>query len=160
MPSTLAQVVYTLTEFSTVDAVEFWLEGAPVTVFSDGGLVLDGPVRVGRIDVLADLPPRKRTPPLPCDSAGAHGLPLRQCLRPRRQPGLRWPRLDKLACVDRLRGRRAGVRQVGTSSSGVRPAFNPPSLTAQVVGLRCGRQSDSRCVASNAARHLKGSEPQ
>jgi len=54
MSSRLAQVVYTLTEFSTVDAVEFWLEGAPVTVFSDEGLVLDGPV--DRIDVLAALP--------------------------------------------------------------------------------------------------------
>lgn len=54
MSSRLSQVVYTLTAFSTVDAVEFWLEGEPVTVFSTEGLVLDGPV--DRIDVLADLP--------------------------------------------------------------------------------------------------------
>lgn len=54
LSSRLAQVVYTLTQFSTVEAVEFWLEGAPVTVFSDEGLVLDGPV--DRVDVLAALP--------------------------------------------------------------------------------------------------------
>ena len=54
MSSRLAQVVYTLTEISTIDAVEFWLEGAPVTAFSNEGLVLDGPV--DRIDVMAALP--------------------------------------------------------------------------------------------------------
>ncbi|MGI9598564.1 MAG: GerMN domain-containing protein [Acidimicrobiales bacterium] len=54
MTARLAQVVYTLTAFSNVDAVEFWLEGEPVTVFSGEGLVLDGPVE--RVDVLAGLP--------------------------------------------------------------------------------------------------------
>jgi hypothetical protein len=40
----LAQVVYTLTQFSTVDAVRFELDGVPVTTFSSEGVVLDGPV--------------------------------------------------------------------------------------------------------------------
>ena len=54
MTARLGQVVYTLTEFSTIDQVEFWLEGEPVTVFSSEGLVLDGPVE--RLDYLAALP--------------------------------------------------------------------------------------------------------
>jgi germination protein M len=40
----LAQVVYTLTQFPTVDAVRFELDGQPVSVFSDEGIVLDHPV--------------------------------------------------------------------------------------------------------------------
>lgn len=39
----LAQVVYTLEQFPTVEAVEFYLEGAKVEVFSTEGLILDGP---------------------------------------------------------------------------------------------------------------------
>jgi hypothetical protein len=41
----LAQVVYTLTQFPTVDAVRFQLDGAPVNVFSSEGIVLSKPVR-------------------------------------------------------------------------------------------------------------------
>jgi hypothetical protein len=40
----LAQVVYTLTQFSTVDRVLFELDGEPVTTFSSEGVILDGPV--------------------------------------------------------------------------------------------------------------------
>jgi len=40
----LAQVVYTLTQFPTVQSVRFEIEGQPVTVFSSEGLILDGPV--------------------------------------------------------------------------------------------------------------------
>ena len=39
----LAQVVYTLTQFSTVDGVEFRLDGEPVDTFSGEGIVLEGP---------------------------------------------------------------------------------------------------------------------
>jgi len=45
MISRLAQVVYTLTQFSTVDEVTFELDGEPVTVFSNEGLLLEEPVR-------------------------------------------------------------------------------------------------------------------
>jgi hypothetical protein len=50
----LAQVVYTLTQFPTVETVRFEIEGQPVTVFSNEGVVLDGPV--GR-DQYVDLLP-------------------------------------------------------------------------------------------------------
>lgn len=40
----LAQVIYTLTQFPTVESVLFRIEGRPVTVFSSEGLILDGPV--------------------------------------------------------------------------------------------------------------------
>jgi hypothetical protein len=40
----LAQVVYTLTQFPTVSAVRFSVDGAAVNVFSGGGIVLDHPV--------------------------------------------------------------------------------------------------------------------
>lgn len=42
---TVAQVVYTLTQFPTVDAVRFRLEGEPVAEFASHGLDLRGPQR-------------------------------------------------------------------------------------------------------------------
>jgi hypothetical protein len=44
MQMRLAQVVFTLTQFPTVDRVAFRLDGEPVSVFSGEGIVLDGPV--------------------------------------------------------------------------------------------------------------------
>jgi germination protein M len=44
MAARLAQVVYTLTQFPTVDSVLFELDGEPVEVFGGEGLVLDHPV--------------------------------------------------------------------------------------------------------------------
>jgi spore germination protein GerM len=54
MFSRLGQVVYTLTEFDTIDRVVFWLDGQPVTVFSGEGILLDGPV--DRSDYESALP--------------------------------------------------------------------------------------------------------
>jgi germination protein M len=54
MSARLAQVVYTLTQFPTVDTVRFELDGKPVTTFSSEGIVLDGPV--GRADFRDMLP--------------------------------------------------------------------------------------------------------
>jgi germination protein M len=50
----LSQVVYTLTQFPTVDAVRFQLDGKPVTTFGSEGIVLDHPV--GRADFQGQLP--------------------------------------------------------------------------------------------------------
>ena len=44
MTARLAQVVFTLTQVSTVDSVRFKLDGVPVTTFSSEGIVLDVPV--------------------------------------------------------------------------------------------------------------------
>ena len=54
MQARLAQVVYTLTQFPTVHAVRFHLDGTPVNVFSGQGIVLDHPV--GRADYQDLLP--------------------------------------------------------------------------------------------------------
>jgi len=54
MTARLAQVVYTLTQFPTVDFVTFTLDGEPVEVFGGEGIVLDSPV--GRKD-FEDLTP-------------------------------------------------------------------------------------------------------
>lgn len=54
MKARLAQVVYTLTQFPTVRAVLFHLDGEPVNVFSGEGIVLDHPV--GRADYEDLLP--------------------------------------------------------------------------------------------------------
>jgi hypothetical protein len=51
----LGQVVFTLTQFPTVDSVLFQIEGEPVTVFGSEGIVLGGPV--GRADYEDLLPP-------------------------------------------------------------------------------------------------------
>jgi len=50
----LAQVVYTLTQFPTVQSVLFQLDGVPATVFSGEGVILDHPV--GRADYTDQLP--------------------------------------------------------------------------------------------------------
>ena len=50
----LAQVVYTLTQFPSVDSVLFKVDGATVTVFGSEGIVLDGPV--GRSRFYDQLP--------------------------------------------------------------------------------------------------------
>jgi spore germination protein GerM len=44
MSARLAQVIFTLTQFPTVDAVQFLLDGDPVEVFSGEGIILDHPV--------------------------------------------------------------------------------------------------------------------
>lgn len=40
----LAQVVYTLTQFPTIDGVRFQLDGSPITTFGSEGIALDRPV--------------------------------------------------------------------------------------------------------------------
>jgi len=55
MQMRLAQVVYTLTQFSSVTGVDFKLNGTPVTVFSGEGLSLDTPqTRADYADLLSD----------------------------------------------------------------------------------------------------------
>jgi hypothetical protein len=54
MGARLAQVVYTLTQFPTIDEVAFELDGEGVTVFSSEGLVIDEPL--GRADQQEFLP--------------------------------------------------------------------------------------------------------
>jgi germination protein M len=48
MRARLAQVVYTLTQFPTIETARFQLEGEPVDVFGGEGVVLEEPV--GRVD--------------------------------------------------------------------------------------------------------------
>lgn len=55
MTARLGQLVYTITQFPTVDTVSLRLDGRPVTVFSGEGLTLDTPV--GR-DAYRDLLPK------------------------------------------------------------------------------------------------------
>jgi germination protein M len=55
MTARLAQVVYTLTQFPTVDAVLFELDGEPVEVFGGEGLVLDHPVDRSNFEELTPL---------------------------------------------------------------------------------------------------------
>jgi germination protein M len=55
MGARLAQVVYTLTQFPTVNRVNFRLDGKPARVFSGEGLVLEGPAT--RDQYLDYLPP-------------------------------------------------------------------------------------------------------
>jgi spore germination protein GerM len=43
MSARVAQVVYTLTEFDTVNAVTFWMEGQPIEALGGEGLILDQP---------------------------------------------------------------------------------------------------------------------
>jgi hypothetical protein len=54
MLSRLAQVVYTLTEFDSVDEVLFWIDGQPRETFSGEGILIGDPVT--RSDYLSLLP--------------------------------------------------------------------------------------------------------
>ena len=63
MQTRLAQVVYTLTQFPTVQKVRFRLDGTPVHVFSSEGIVLEGPV--GRDDYVNLLPAIEVAKPSP-----------------------------------------------------------------------------------------------
>lgn len=51
----LAQVVYTLEQFPTVDAVEFYINGTKVEMFSGEGLILDGPQTLDDYDELLPI---------------------------------------------------------------------------------------------------------
>ena len=52
----LAQLVYTVTQFPTVDAVELLLDGQPVEVFSGEGIVIDDPLtREAFLDYLPQI---------------------------------------------------------------------------------------------------------
>ncbi|MGD9997029.1 MAG: Gmad2 immunoglobulin-like domain-containing protein [Ilumatobacteraceae bacterium] len=64
----LAQVVYTVTQFPTVDAVVFELDGQPVTVFGSEGLVLDQPLT--RADFEDETPAIFVDQPAPFDRVG------------------------------------------------------------------------------------------
>lgn len=66
MQTRLGQVVYTLTQFPTVQKVRFRLDGTPVNVFSSEGIVLNHPV--GRSDYADLLPPIEVAKP----AEGAH----------------------------------------------------------------------------------------
>ena len=63
MQMRLGQVVYTLTQFPTVQKVRFRLDGTPVNVFSSEGIVLDHPV--GRGDYANLLQPIDVARPVP-----------------------------------------------------------------------------------------------
>ena len=54
MAARLAQMVFTVTQFPTVQEVEFHLDGQPVSIFSSEGIIMDHPV--GR-DGFQDLTP-------------------------------------------------------------------------------------------------------
>lgn len=72
MAARLAQMVFTVTQFPTVQEVEFHLDGEPVTIFSSEGIVMDHPV--GREDY------RDLTPLVFVDSP-AYGAPATCPLR-------------------------------------------------------------------------------
>jgi hypothetical protein len=64
----LAQLVYTLTQFPTVDAVALELEGEPATVFGSEGIVLDHPLT--RADFEDETPAIFVEQPAPFDAVG------------------------------------------------------------------------------------------
>ncbi len=74
MAARLAQVVFTLTQFSTIEQVQFRLDGEAVTIFSSEGIIMDHPV--GRSDY-QDL-----TPAIFIDDP-AYGAPVTDPIRVR-----------------------------------------------------------------------------
>ena len=73
--SRLAQVVYTLTQFPTVDRVLFYLDGQPVDAFSGEGVVLEHPVsRADYLTILPIAPGRGATATEPWDQDDLPGV--------------------------------------------------------------------------------------
>ncbi len=120
----LAQVVYTLTQFPTIDGVNLKLNGEPVKVFSSEGIILDQPLtRAGQMDALPLGPPTPTwsQPDLP----SLAGVPFARlgkvvlvisggALNVRSRPGTRYRALGKLK--PGVIVRRLGVRKaVGIS---------------------------------------------
>ncbi|PKQ36902.1 MAG: hypothetical protein CVT59_10465 [Actinobacteria bacterium HGW-Actinobacteria-1] len=63
MTMRLTQVVYTLTQFKTIESVRFSLDGKPVSVFSGEGIMLDKPLtRLSSEDVLPAILVESPTP--------------------------------------------------------------------------------------------------
>ncbi len=63
MTMRLTQVVYTLTQFKTIDSVRFSLDGKPVSVFGGEGIMLDKPLtRLSYEDVLPAILVESPTP--------------------------------------------------------------------------------------------------
>ena len=71
--SRLAQVVYTLTQFPTVDQVVFHIDGEPIEVFSGEGVVLEDPVDRG--DYATILPIEPSQDPTATEPWGQDDLP-------------------------------------------------------------------------------------
>jgi spore germination protein GerM len=63
--SRLAQVVYTLTQFPTVDEVLFYIDGEPVEVFSGEGVVLGDPVSRADYETILPIEPKPGEGPAP-----------------------------------------------------------------------------------------------
>ena len=107
--SRLAQVVYTLTEFPTVDEVLFHLDGEPVDVFSGEGVVLDHPV--DRDDYASILPAEQ-------DNETAAGDP--------------WSQVDM---PDVTNADPADLRQVtGVADDDVLNVRQDPTVEAPIIG--------------------------
>lgn len=68
--SRLAQVVYTLTQFPTVDEVLFYIDGEPVEVFSGEGVVLGDPVSREDYETLLPIEPKAGEGPAPTWAQG------------------------------------------------------------------------------------------
>jgi hypothetical protein len=64
----LAQVVYTVTQFPSVDAVALEIEGSPVTVFGSEGIVIEHPLT--RADFESETPAIFVDEPAPFDRVG------------------------------------------------------------------------------------------
>ncbi|MFE1863357.1 GerMN domain-containing protein [Streptomyces anandii] len=140
MRARLAQVVFTLTRFATVDAVRFAVDGKPVERFGGEGIVLNGPV--GRADFEDVAPAVLVESPMTGDTV--------------RGPVRVWGSADTFEGVFRLRltdtaGRTAAdVLVRATSGTGTRGTFDvtfplktaptgPGLLTAYYASPKDGR---------------------
>lgn len=131
MGARLAQVVFTATQFSTVDKVKFELDGKPVTVFGGEGIMLNRPV--GRADFEEFSPAVLVESPAIGDTV--------------RSPVRIWGSANVFEAVFRLRivdaaGRRAAdVRVQATSGTGTRGTFDV------MVPYRATRSGTGKLIA-------------
>lgn len=110
----LSQVVYTLTQFPSIDAVSFKLDGKPVTVFSGEGLTLDRPQTRGDF---ADT-----LPPIFIDSPGVGATVGTPSVRVRGSANV-FEGVFQLALLD-AKGATIADKKVTTSGTGTRGEFD------------------------------------
>lgn len=140
----LAQVVFTVTRFTGIDAVRFALDGRPVTVFGSAHIALSHPV--GRADFEAQSPAVLVESPLLGDTVTV-GTPLRV-----RGTANTFEAVFRLRLTDRTGRVAADVQVKATSGTGTRGTFDvtvplhapvatgPGTLTAYVVSPEDGHR--------------------
>ena len=157
----LAQVVYTLTEFPTVQRVSFMLDGEPVDVFSGEGIVLEEPV--GRKEYAELMPPILVESPAIGDTVSS---PVEVTRHARTSSRRTSPRASSTrtgrSSSAASRPRRAEPAAAARSRSSFRtrwPSSSPARSSSRTTTRTATASRASRCGSRSRSRRPRGPKP-